>query len=655
MASSDDQQHAEVPGNAVPPAPPSTPQSMDDDGTVVAPDLSGFTKSMLEDDAPHGTRRRMSAAHIARIRRKHRRRRILLAICALLLAMIAYIAYMGYSALQAKRGIEQAVQGASAASSAIQSGDAQAAQSAIAMFSQGIDQAHRQTSQPAWAVPEIIPYYGTDVRIVRNVVDILNDISEKALPELSASAADLDVDSISFKDSTISMPGLAGAADGLARASTTLNDANVELRDLPTPHIPALAEALDQATGKLDGIADLVDVFSRIAQVAPGMLDLNNSSPRTYLVIAQNNAEVRPTGGLPASWGTLNVHGGSIAISDFMSETGLPVLDQPVLEETAEELGLFGRKLATIPHDVNFTPDYPRAAQLAQAMWKNAKQQDTDGVIMIDPVLLQDLLKVTGGLTTSAGVRLDGTNAVQYLLHDTYYENLTPVEQDRVFSTVAHDAFQHIASSANGKSGELLRALMASTANGHLKIWSSHADEQIHLSGSAVAGELETKPAQPTVGVYFSDGTQGKMDWYLDREVTTEKTKDLSSGAQQYNVRVTMKNTLDESDVASLPRYVSGEGMSERSDDIQVGEIWTVVYVYAPADGRLVNWKLSDGKSFDAVTTHKGLTVGVKRVILKPGETFNFNVTVQTSPHAAGERLTVRQTPLLRDETKTYQ
>lgn len=635
------------------PNEPSDSNDPKDDGGIAAPDLSGFTKSMLEDDAPHGTRRRMSAEHIARIKRKHRRRRILLVVCALLLALIAYAAYMGYSALKVKRGVEQAVQGASAVSSAIQSGNTQAAQSAIAQFSQGIDEAYRQTSQPAWAVPTFIPYYGTDVSVVRNVIEILNTISDQALPELSTSAANLNIDSISIKDSTISMPGLAESAEGLAHASTVLNDANVELNNLPTPHIAMLANALDQATAKFGSIANLVDVFSRIAQVAPNMLDLGNSSPRTYLVIAQNNAEVRPTGGLPASWGTLSVRGGAISISDFVPETQLPLLDRPILEETTEEKGLFGEKLVTTPHDVNFTPDYPRAAQLAQAMWKNAKQQDTDGVIMIDPVLLQDLLKITGGMTTSAGTRLDGTNTVQYLLHDTYYENLTPDEQDRVFSSVAHDAFQHIVSSANGKSSALLQAVMTSTSNGHLKIWSSHPDEQTHLSGSIIAGELETKPAEPTVGVYFSDGTQGKMDWYLDRMITTKKAKTLSSGAQNYSVHITMKNTLNESDVASLPRYVSGEGMSERSEDVQVGEIWTMVYVYAPADGRLVDWKLSDGKSFDTITTHKGLTVGAKRVVLKPGETFTFDVTVQASFRAVGERLAIRQTPLMRNETES--
>ena len=42
------------------------------------------------------------------------------------------------------------------------------------------------------------------------------------------------------------------------------------------------------------------------------MLNVNSTGgkARTYLVLAQNNAELRATGGIPASWGTLTVDKG---------------------------------------------------------------------------------------------------------------------------------------------------------------------------------------------------------------------------------------------------------------------------------------------------------------------------------------------------------
>lgn len=622
----------------------------DDADAVAAPDLSGFTKAALRADATaHGSsmhRRRMSAEHIARIRRKRRRRRILIVVGVLLLALIAYIGYIGWSAVKVKNAVTQALQGATSAQNAINSGDPSAIAGAVGQLSQGIDAAWNETKSPAWAPLEWIPYFGGDVATARDTIDILHNVSTDALPGLARAAGTLKLDSISVKDSTVSMPGLAASAPDLAQAASSLNEAKVELNNLSRPHIGQLADALDKARSGFDTIAGTVDVFSRIAQTAPSMLDLSNQGERTYLVIAQNNAELRPTGGLPGSWGTLTAKGGKLTLSGFVPETDLPLLKEPVSEEDREELGLFGPNLTLKPHDVNFTPDYPRAAKIASDMWKKAKGQQVDGVIMIDPVLLQNLLAVTGGFTSN-GVTFDGSNTVKLLLHDSYFQHLTPNEQDALFSMVAHDAFMHVLSASNGQSVALIKAVMNSVNDGHLYVWSASGDEQVHISGTAISGELETKPAEPTASVYFSDGTQGKMDWYLDRTVTAERvaSPDGDEGSERYTLHVTMRNTLAASEVDSLPAYVSGEGMSERDASIKPGEIVTMVYVYAPAEGRMTGWKLPGDAKFDMLTTHKELTVAAKKVTLKPGESYSFDVTVAASPKGSGAGLTVRQTP----------
>ncbi|KAB7789596.1 DUF4012 domain-containing protein [Bifidobacterium leontopitheci] len=654
------------PGYAIPvPLPPAQRHHRDDspildgvpddaDAADAAPDLSAFTQEEMREARVehhhHGERRRMSPEHIARLKRRRRRRRILIGVLVVLLLIAAYVAFMGYSAFKVKKAVTQVMQGASAAPAAIQSGDVAAAKSAVSTLTAGVDGAWHETKSPAWGVLEYLPYFGDDVKAARGAIDVLHTVSTEALPKLTAAMDSLNPKSITVKDSTVSMPGLAASAEGLTHADSVLQDALVDLRNLPTPHITQLRTALDKATGGFNTLSGLVDVFARISKTAPTMLDLNGTSARTYLIIAQNNAEVRPTGGLPGSWGTLSVSHGKLTLSNFVPETDLPLLSSPVISETSDERGLFGLDLVTKPHDVNFTPDYPRAAQIAQAMWQKAKGQKVDGVIMIDPVLLQDLLKVTGGITLPGGIVMNGDNAVRYLLHDSYAVGLTPAQQDAAFSLVAAESFQHILKSAGANSTQLVKAVMDSTNNGHLKVWSSHPNEQQYISGSAIAGELEVKPAEPNVGVYFSDGTQGKMDWYLERKVTAAKSRDLADGSSQYKVHVTMANTVDPAEAASLPDYVTGKGMSERSEDVQTGEIVTMVYVYAPADGRLVDWKFSDGGKFDTVTTHNGLTVGAKQVRLKPGESADFTVTVQTSAKAAGTQLQIRQTPLIRDE-----
>ncbi|MBW3087475.1 DUF4012 domain-containing protein [Bifidobacterium sp. 82T24] len=625
------------------------------DNDIVQPNLEGFSQDVLNDTSQGARprRRRMSAEHVARIRRRRRVRRILLAILALLLALAAYGAYMGYSALQVKRAVAEASQGASAIPAAIRSGDANAAKAGMTRLSDGVDKAYAQTSGFGWRVLGMVPVLGDDVNAVRETVGIMHDVSVNALPQLGRAAGNLSVTSISVRDGAVSMPGLADSADDLAQASRVIGDAEIDLGRVPAPHIAQVADALDNARGRFADLADQVDVVARIANAAPSMLDLNDSGPRTYLVIAQNNAEVRPTGGLPGSWGTLTVNNGRFTLSDFVSESTLPQLSSPVLEAQDDETALFGRNLLTKPHDVNFTPDYPRAAAIAKAMWEKEHKQPISGVVMIDPCLLQNLLAVTGGVKTSDGLTLDGSNTTRYLLHDAYMENRTPDEQDALFSTVAKQSFDHILHAADGgNSAALLNAVMRSTTQGHLKVWSVRSAEQEQLHDTAIAGELATKPAEPNTGVYLSDGTQGKMSWYLDRTVASRKTRTLASGAQQCVVDIRLTNTVNAADVASLPDYVTGKGMSE-GYDVTPGDIATVVYVYAPAGGRLVNWTISGGsnagKGFDTIATHNGLTVGAKKITLKPGGTATLSVTVQTSEKAAGTAMTIHQTPLIKE------
>ena len=66
-----------------------------------------------------------------------------------------------------------------------------------------------------------------------------------------------------------------------------------------------------------------------------------------------------------------------------------------------------------------------------------------------------------------------------------------------------------------------------------------------------------------------------------------------------------------------------------------------MLYVYAPNEGRIVDWT----QDFDQFAVHDGLTVGVKTVTLRPGESFETTVHVLASP-AANENEMILKTSL---------
>ena len=102
-----------------------------------------------------------------------------------------------------------------------------------------------------------------------------------------------------------------------------------------------------------------------------------------------------------------------------------------------------------------------------------------------------------------------------------------------------------------------------------------------------------------------------------------------------------MKNLMTAKELATAPNYVTGG-----TDGTEPGDIRTALFLYAPANGRLVDWKFQNQNDYQGVTVHDGLTLTVGKVTLKPGEEYEITLHVQSAPNTKNA-LTVRQTPLI--------
>ena len=597
-------------------------------------------------DAPTGTpmdvpeHRRMSPRRVRRIKRRRRIRRLLIVVLAILLGLLGLAGWFGISAWQAKQEADAALTAASGIQESISAGDMDALDEQITELTDHVHGAYAQTSSTIWTMASHIPYIGVDVTAVRTAVTAMENICVQAMPGLQDALR--AVNGIQVENGTIDIGGLSDAADGLAKADTAMTSAMRQLNGIQTPHLDKLADAVEQVQDRLEPMQDMVHNAAVFASVAPAMLDSDGGAPRTYLILSQTNSELRPGGGLPGSWGTMTIANGTVSIQEFAPPPA--EFTTPVVTLTAEERALFTDKLARVPQDVNFTPDFPRTGEIAQAMWQQSTQQTVDGVIAIDPVFLQRMLAVSGPVTVSNGVTLDGTNTAQYLLNQVYID-VPEAEQNDYFSDVAATVFTHIMQHANDPKG-FLNAVASSITDGHLKLWSTHQEEQNQLLTTPIAGAMKTTASTPEVGVYFSDISQAKMDWYLRREVSVEYDKVGISGGDQYTVRIKLTNMMTAEEAASLPRYIVGPFL----DDLTAGQVRTGAFVYAPAGGRLVDWTMSDGSGFDGVTVHNGLTVGTTTITLGPGESYEIVCHVQSAP-GVHTPLTLVQTPQVEGRT----
>ncbi len=612
-----------------------------------SPDASQDASAGSSSAAPHSrrVRRRMSAEHIRQIKRKRRRRKILIGVLVIIAVLAVFAGAFVWSALQAKNELQQAVSSAQGLQQTIVDSDKSKREEQVNTFSDHVSKAYKQTSSPLWQLASVVPYAGDDISAVRTMVAAMENISSRALPQLLQAADNIDLNNVHVENGTIEISGLEASQRPLQIADDTIDKATREVKTVKavkTPHIAQVADALKTAETYCEKLDSVVHSLNSIVQVLPSMLGTEshaNDAPRNYLILAQTNAEARPSGGLTGSLGLVTVQGGHVSLQPFVSDSEIQNADEPVVDLTAEERLLFTDKLGKDIRDVNFTPDFPRTGEIVSAMWNRQYGVAVDGVIAIDPLFLQNMLAVTGGVAMPDGSTLDGANTAQTLLHDVY-ARMVPQETDEYFAVAAQAAFDHIMQNA-GNFKSYVKALSTSVEQGHVMVWSAHEGEQNLIADSAISGKLITEGAKPQVGVYISDETESKMDWYLHREVTTEFQKVARNGANQYTVHIKLQNTMTAEEAASEAEYVTGGG-----NIVPKGQIKTALFIYAPANGRLVDWEFQNADDYKGVTLHNGLTVGVGDVTLQPGESYEITVHVQSAPDT-DEPLTLRQTPLI--------
>lgn len=198
----------------------------------------------------------------------------------------------------------------------------------------------------------------------------MEDISSQALPQLVQASGSINLNKIQVKDGTVGIPGLENAQKNAA--DDVIDDAVREMKSAQQPKIRQVTDAINAVKASCVKLSNTVHGMSTLAQLLPSMFGTDShaiDAPRNYLILAQANAEARPSGGLTGLLGVITVQGGHLSLQPFVSDMEIPSLASRVVELTAEERMLFTDKLGTDIRDVNFTPDFPRTGEIVRAMW----------------------------------------------------------------------------------------------------------------------------------------------------------------------------------------------------------------------------------------------------------------------------------------------
>ncbi|ROP65047.1 DUF4012 domain-containing protein [Curtobacterium sp. ZW137] len=572
--------------------------------------------------------------------RGFRPRIVLWVVLAFVLLLILAVAWVGVRAVLAKGHLEQAVADVGTLRSQLTGGDTAAAQKTARHLSDEAGAARSLTGDPVWGAAQVTPFFGTNLSAVRQVSVVVDDVARNAVSPVAGVVGKLGTDSFAPKDGKLDLQPIEDAQPAVAKATKTLSVATKDADAIDTSDtLSPVTTAVGQLRNALSSATAQVTAVNRIVQLAPAML--GHDGDRNYVLLFQNNAELRAGGGIPGAVALLQAKDGVIKLESQAAGGSFGPYDEPVLPLSADTTALYGSITGEYMQDVTLTPRFDVSAKLAQAMWKQKFGQQVDGVLAMDPVTLSYILRATGPVKLPTGDTLTSDNAVKMLLSDVYAKYPDPAVQDLFFASAASAVFDKV-SSGGYDTKEFVAALTQGSDEGRLRLWSATKGEQRRLSGTALAGELPTATAASRqFGVYLNDGTGSKMDYYLDKTVAVGSSVCRKDGRPTSVVEVTLKNTAPADAATSLPSYVTGGG----SFGTEPGKVKTLIAVYAPANAIYLGGT-QDGKPAALQTTKDGEhPVTQLRTVLAPGESTTLRVAFLGSAEFANAGVQAVSTP----------
>lgn len=502
--------------------------------------------------------------------------------------------------------------------------------------------AKKTTEDPVWTLATGLPGIGPNLAAVSEVARSADDVVGLGLAPLTEVFESLDWEQLlpnsegaDLRPLKSAAPSVSSAAYAVASSAERLNGIDVENL------VPQVANPLVNARDQLKAASAALNTAADVSRLAPDMLGAEGS--RNYLLMVQNNAEVRASGGIPGALAVLNLNNGALTLSGQSSAEDIGIMT-PVLSTDAQQQEIYSSRMGKFMQDVNLTPDFPTAASTAQAMWERKTGQKVDGVISIDPVTLSYILNATGPVKITspelarlaAGdlpTELNGENVVRTLLSDVYRYIEDTDLQDAYFAGVAQEVFTAL-SSGKADAKQLIEGISRGVSEGRVLLWSGLPEEQSVIAKYPLSGSVDGPSISPAqFGLYLNDGTGAKMDYYVRRTVQLVK-ECPRDGYEEATIRITNTNTAPLDASTTLPSYVTGNGHF----GVPPGSVQTNLVAYGPSQSNVETAKVDGQQTAFAPHIHGSRPVGVLALRLAPGETktveFKFGKIVQhTEPN----------------------
>jgi hypothetical protein len=513
-------------------------------------------------------------------------------------------------------------------SSELDAGNLAAARSTVRALQRNTSTAHAHTDGFLWDLASHLPVLGRNVDAVQRSAAALDSIATDSLPTLLRLGDEVSSGDLRPRHGRVDLAALRRVAPEVIAAAAAVDGPAADLaRVRPDGLVFPLGSMVRELQSRVADAKAAVDATRDAVTFLPGMLGADG--PRSYLLLIQNPAELRSTGGIPGSWAILHAQDGRLRMGAQGSGGDLSAVTPPPVRLAPDVRALYGTALGEDLRDITIDPDFPDVARLARGLAR-AHGHRVDGVFAVDPVALARVLQGTGSVDIGDGIALDAGNAVPVLLNGIYRTVQDPGEQNHLYAVAARKVFDAL---VQGQGNQVLaiRGLVRAAQQDRVLAWSDEPSVSRAIAGHDLAGGLSGAGTNPTVGVYLSDAMGGKMGYYLRQASVVSSSGCTDTGAQRLELTTTLRSVTPP-DIASYSPYVVGLG-----NVVPQGHLLLKVRVYSPWQGRLERITVDGRDEGGPTASHAGHQVGVVTVDLPPDGVVTVRTALTTGPGQSGD------------------
>lgn len=336
-------------------------------------------------------------------------------------------------------------------------------------------------------------------------------------------------------------------------------------------------EVRNQGWGSLKSLLGLVPVkeetktdLETIITLADSLL-FTEGREKTFLILFQNNMELRPGGGFIGSFGILKVRDGQLlnfAVHDTGNFDGrIPSTVEPPYP-MKETLNIDSWKL----RDSNYAPDFPENAKKAEEFYKMGQgEENFDGIAAITTNVLTSFLKVIGpveieGLAGTYGAENAVLDLERQVEQEYYKQGITFGERKSVMSTLGLEIIKRVKDLPLNKKYALFQVLLENLRKKDIQLFFKDEGLQAQVTKARWDGHMDNDWKDDYLFAVDANLGALKSDYFVKRSY--KYAVDLSGEAPKATLSVTYKHT----------------GLAR---DWFVKDYQTFLRVYAPQDSYL--------------------------------------------------------------------